>query len=225
MSAGPTAFRDELWRAMEGVFARILAHPFLAGLTDGTLPRDAFAHYVIQDSHYLSDYARALALVGARAPGDDALAMFCAHATGAIEVERALHGGLFREMGVTTEQVRATPVAPTTLAYTSYLLRCAHHGSFAEALAAVLPCYWIYAEVGAALLARSSPDPLYARWIATYGAEEFARIVADVLAVVDRAGAAAGPAERDAMRGHALTTARYEWMFWDAAWRREAWPL
>ena len=77
---------------------------------------------------------------------------------------------------------------PTTLAYTSYLLRSCHQGSFAEGLAAVLPCYWIYAEVGTALLARGSPDPLYARWIATYGGEEFGRIVADVLAVVDRVG-------------------------------------
>jgi thiaminase/transcriptional activator TenA len=223
MSSRP--FRASMWALMQGIFERVLAHPFVAGLTDGSLPRDAFTYYVIQDAHYLRDYARALALVASRAPDEPVLAMFAGHARGAIEVERALHAGLFRDMGLGEERVRATPVMPTTLAYTSYLLRACHQGSFAEGVATVLPCYWIYAEVGAALLARSSPDPLYARWIATYGAEEFARIVADVLAVVDRAGAAAGPAERDAMRGHALTTARYEWMFWDAAWRREAWPL
>jgi thiaminase/transcriptional activator TenA len=128
-------------------------------------------------------------------------------------------------MGISEDEVRSTPVMPTTLAYTSYLLRACHQGSFAEGLAAVLPCYWIYAEVGSALLARSSPDPLYARWIATYGGEEFARIVANVLAVVDRVGETASPAERADMRDHALATSRYEWMFWDAAWRREAWPV
>jgi len=89
----------------------------------------------------------------------------------------------------------------------------------------VLPCYWIYAEVGAALLERSSPDPLYARWIATYGGEAFGKIVADVLALVDRVGETIGPAEEVAMREHVVTTSRYEWMFWDAAWRREAWPV
>jgi thiaminase/transcriptional activator TenA len=220
-----TAFRFRLWTAMQDVFARILAHPFIAGLTDGSLPRDAFAHYVVQDAHYLVDYARALAVVGAKAPDEHAISMFAAHARGAIEVERSLHAGLFRELGIGDDQVRTTPLMPTTLAYTSYLLRSCHQGSFAEGLAAVLPCYWIYAEVGTALLARSSPDPLYARWIATYGGEEFARIVADVLALVDRVGERASAAEQAAMREHVVTTARYEWMFWDAGWRRETWAV
>jgi thiaminase/transcriptional activator TenA len=214
-----------MWTAMQDVFGRILEHPFLAGLTDGTLPREAFAHYVVQDAHYLVDYARALALVGARSPDEHTIAMFSAHASGAIEVERSLHVGLFRDMGLTADEVRSTPVLPTTLAYTSYLLRSCQQGSFAEGLAAVLPCYWIYAEVGAALLARSSPDPLYARWIATYGGEEFGRIVADVLAVVDQVGDVTSAAEQAAMRAHVVTTSRYEWMFWDAAWRRETWPV
>src|SRR5512134_4098693 len=222
---GSTTFRSRMWTAMQDVFTRILAHTFIAGLTDGSLPREVFAHYVVQDAHYLVDFARALALVGAKAPDEHALAMFAAHARGAIEVERSLHAGLFREMGIGDDQVRATPVLPTTLAYTSYLLRSCHQGSFAEGLAAVLPCYWIYAEVGKALLARSSPDPAYARWIATYGGEEFGRIVADVLALVDRVGAAAGAVEQAAMREHVVTTSRYEWMFWDAAWRRESWPF
>ncbi len=222
---GSTPFRARMWSVMEDVFARILAHPFLAGLTDGSLPRDAFAHYVIQDAHYLLDYARALALVASRAPDAEAIATFAGDARGAIEVERALHAGLLEEMGIAADRVRATPVLPTTLAYTSYLLRACHQGSFAEALAAVLPCYWIYAEVGTALSARSSPDPAYARWIATYGGEEFGKIVAAVLALVDRVGSSVGPAEEARMREHVLTTSRYEWMFWDAAWRREAWPV
>jgi thiaminase/transcriptional activator TenA len=221
----PQRFRARMWSAMEDVFGRILAHPFLAGLTDGTLPRDAFAYYVVQDAHYLVDYARALALVGAKAPDQRSIAMFAAHARGAIEVELSLHAGLFRDLGITADEVRATPVMPCTLAYTSYLLRSCHQGSFAAGLAAVLPCYWIYAEVGAALLARSSPHAAYARWIATYGGEEFGRIVGDVLALVDEVGATASAAEQAAMREHVVATARYEWMFWDAAWRLEAWPV
>ena len=218
-------FRDRMWAALEPVFARILAHPFLAGLADGSLPREAFRHYVVQDALYLVDYARALALVGAKAPDEGAIAMFASHARGALEVERSLHEGLLVELGVGPDAMRAAASTPTTLAYTSYLLRSCHQGSFAEGLAAVLPCYWIYAEVGARLLARSSPDPLYARWIGTYGGEEFGKIVADVLALVDRTGAAASAAEHAAMREHVVTTSRYEWMFWDASWRLEAWPV
>lgn len=225
MESEPTGLRAQLQAAMRTILPQILEHPFISGLTDGSLRRDVFAYYVIQDAHYLRDYARALAMVGAKSPDEQTLAMFCAHAQGAIEVERALHEGLFRAMGVTDDEVRSTPVMPTTLAYTSYLLRVCHQGSFAEGLAAVLPCYWIYAEVGLALAARSSPDPLYARWIATYGGEEFGNIVANVLAVVDRVGETASTAEQAAMRDHALATSRYEWMFWDAGWRRETWPV
>ncbi len=218
-------FRDGMWSAMEPIFARILEHPFVVGLTDGSLPRDSFRHYVVQDALYLVDYARALALVGAKAPDEQTIAMFASHAKGAVEVERSLHTWLLGELGVDLGAARMTGVTPTTLAYTSYLLRCCHQGSFAEGLAAVLPCYWIYAQVGARLLARSSPDPLYARWIGMYGGEEFGGIVADVLDLVDRTGSGASAPEQASMREHVVTTARYEWMFWDASWRREEWPV
>ena len=89
----------------------------------------------------------------------------------------------------------------------------------------MLPCYWIYARVGAELLARSSPDPLYARWIAMYGGDEFQAVVDSVLALTDRVGAEVSAAERELMREHFRTTARYEWMFWDAGYRRETWPV
>ena len=89
----------------------------------------------------------------------------------------------------------------------------------------MLPCYWIYARVGEELLARGSPDPLYARWIAMYGGEEFQAVVDAVLELTDRVGAAASPRELALMREHVIVTSRYEWMFWDAGWRRETWPV
>jgi thiaminase (transcriptional activator TenA) len=214
-----------LWESIAGLYDQIVAHPFLAGLADGTLDQERFRFYVVQDALYLRDYARALSVCGARAPAEDDVAMFNQHAAGAIAVERELHAGFLADFGLTPAEVEASPMAPTNQAYTSYLLASVYAGSFAEALAAVLPCYWIYAEVGARLLARASPDPAYARWIATYGGEEFGRIVADVLALVDRVGASVGAAEQAAMRAHVVTTSRYEWMFWDAAWHREAWPV
>jgi thiaminase/transcriptional activator TenA len=210
---------------MAPIYGQILEHPFVIGLIDGSLPRDAFRYYVIQDSHYLVEYARALSILAARASDEDGLLMFAQHAAGAIEVERQLHEGFFRDFGLSPQQVLETPVSPTTLAYTSYLLAVAHGGSFPEGVGAVLPCYWIYWEVGKALLERGSPDPLYRRWIATYGGEEFAQVVRAVLELVDRLGDHVSAAERGRMAAHAVTSSRYEWMFWDAGYRREQWPL
>jgi thiaminase/transcriptional activator TenA len=217
--------RDVLWSDVEDVYAAILAHPFLTGLADGTLPRESFRHYIVQDAHYLRGYARALAICAAKAPDESGTAMFAEHAGQAIAAERDLHAALMTELGSTPEEAALEPVAPTTQAYVSYLLATGYGGSFAEAVGAVLPCYWIYARVGDELLARSSPDPLYARWIAMYGSEEFQAVVDSVLELTDRVGETVSDAERAHMRQHFRRTSTYEWMFWDAGYRRETWPV
>ncbi|MFJ5230182.1 thiaminase II [Kitasatospora sp. NPDC088391] len=215
---------DELWAAAEPVYRQILDHPFLTGLADGTLPRAAFRHFVVQDSHYLRDYARALAVCAAKAPTDDQVLAFANDAVGAIAAERQMHAEFMSALGG-PGGVDAEPVLPTTRAYTSYLLATVYGGSFAEALGAVLPCYWIYARVGEELARHSSPEPLYAKWIAAYGGEEFQQVVRRVLALTDRLGEELSPTERARVLDHFTTTSRYEWMFWDAAWRGETWPV
>ncbi|HZO39406.1 MAG TPA: thiaminase II [Methylomirabilota bacterium] len=218
------AFTKELWQSIEPIYAAILRHPFLRGLTDGSLPRESFKFYAVQDALYLREFARALSLAGAKAPEDDWIIMFNEHAAGALKVERSLHESFFQEFGLTHEAVASTPMAPTNLAYTSYLLAVAYGRPFHEALAAVLPCYWIYWEVGKELERAGSADPLYKRWIGTYASEEFGSVVRDVLAAADKVAECLTPAEREAMRGHFVTTSRYEWMFWDMGLRRETWP-
>jgi thiaminase (transcriptional activator TenA) len=218
-------FTEELWAAAEPLYAAILGHPFIRGLTDGTLPREAFRHFVVQDSHYLRDYARALAVCAAKAPTERDVRAFADDAVGALVAEQGMHAEFLTAFGDSAEQAAAEPVLPTTRAYTSYLLATVHQGSFAEAVAVVLPCYWIYARVGERLLAASSPDPLYARWIAAYGDEAFQSVVRRVLELTDRLGEELSAAERGRAIGHFTTTARYEWMFWDAAWRGESWPI
>ncbi|MFI6847164.1 thiaminase II [Kitasatospora sp. NBC_00085] len=216
---------EELWAAIEPVYAKILDHPFIGGLTDGTLPREAFRHFVVQDSHYLRDYARALAVCAAKAPGEEDVRAFADDAVGALAAEQGMHADFMTAFGGSAEAAAAEPVLPTTRAYTSYLLATVYGGSFAEAVGAVLPCYWIYARVGGELLAKGSPDPLYAKWIATYGDEAFQSVVRRVLALTDRLGEEISPAERRRVVEHFTTTSRYEWMFWDAAWRGETWPV
>jgi thiaminase (transcriptional activator TenA) len=215
-------FSDELWGGITDIYDAILAHPFLTGLADGSLPGEAFDFYLAQDALYLKEYARALALVAARAPSAAETEMFARHAAEAIAVEQELHRSLLGEPGVAAG-LAAEP-APANLAYTSYLLSLCALGSYPEAVGAVLPCYWIYLEVGKALVRRGSPDPRYQRWIATYGGDEFAATVREVLTVTDRLGAALSAQERQRVRACFRATSRYEWMFWDMGYRMETWP-
>lgn len=219
-------FSAELWDSGAAkVYDEIVRHPFITGLTDGTLDHDAFRYFIIQDSHYLRAYSRALALVAGRAVDEDAVSMFSRHAAEAIEVERDLHRDLLGSLGLSSVDVETAGSGPTTTAYMSYLTAVCTTGTYAEAVAAVLPCYWIYRDVGRELLQHSSPEPLYQKWIETYGSPEFDAVVESVLAVTDRLGAEVGPGERDRCHRHFATTTRYEWMFWDAAYRQLEWPI
>lgn len=222
---GPDAFTAELWRAAAPVHAAILAHPFLTGLTDGTLPDDVFRTYVVQDSHYLKGFARTLALAAGRAQTDDEIVFLATAGAEAITVEHELHAGFIADLGLSPAEVAAVPRSPTTTAYVDFMLAHAAAGTLDDGLAAVLACFWIYREVGRALLAESSPDPRYARWIATYASDEFSAQVDALLAIVDRHAAASTPAGRDRFRAIWLTGCRYEWRFWDAAWHGETWPV
>jgi thiaminase/transcriptional activator TenA len=218
-------FSAELWMSIGDIYGAIRAHPFITGLTDGTLPAESFAFYVKQDPLYLRDYARALATVGSRAPNAEALRMFAGHAADAVAAELELHATLLADLGISPEVAKRAEPAPTTLAYTSYLLSTAGGGSYAEGIGAVLPCYWIYWEIGKELLRRGSPDPRYQRWIDTYGAAEYGEVVTAVITEADRVAQALSGEEHTRMRRHFRNTSRYEWMFWDMGYRRESWPV
>lgn len=216
--------REALWQAGSPAYARILEHPFVRGLAEGTLPEPCFRHYALQDSLYLRDFGRGLATLAAAAPKDEYRALLCNHAANAVAVERALHAGFIAAWNLSGAE-RDVDASPTALLYSSFLVRAAAERPFIEGLAAFLPCYWIYLEVGRSLVARGSPHPLYARWIDTYADPAFAAVVEEVLAVYDAEAADAGAGTLENCAALFARAAELEWMFWDAAWRRETWPL
>jgi thiaminase (transcriptional activator TenA) len=180
---------------------------------------------VLQDAVYLRDYARALSLVGVRSGDEDTFELLNEHAAGTLAVERSLHEDLFEELGIARGVAQATEPSPTTLAYTSFLLNTAALGDLPEALGALLPCYWVYWEVGKTLRERGSPDALYRRWIDAYAGEEFGPLVEAMLDLTDRACGDLGAPRRTRVEDAFVASSRYEWMFWDAAWRMEGWPV
>ncbi len=220
-----STFTQSLWAEVQSIYQSVLLHPFITGLIDGSLPKDCFRFYVVQDSLYLMTYARALSVAAAKAPDTESLVMFNQHAIGALAAERSLHESFFKDFNITEAEVLATPLAPTNLAYTNFLIAEAYRDAFATALAAVLPCYWVYAQVGDVLIKRGSKDPMYQRWIDTYGGDEFQEVVRQVLALTNRIEATLSQEDRDLMHRNFYQATMYEWQFWDMAWRKEAWPF
>jgi len=218
-------FTESLWTSIGDIYGKILMHPFIRGLTDGSLEEEAFRFYVIQDALYLKDYARGLALLGAKAPQDQWLMMFVEHARDAIVVERALHESFFKGWQVTEDAVYSTPMAPTNLLYTSYLLRTAYERPFSEILGCFLPCYWIYWEVGKELESRGSPVEVFRRWIQTYSSEQYASIVQQVLEVMDRVTDGLREDDLKPVRNHFILTSKLEYLFWDMGFHRQTWTI
>ena len=203
-------FTQEAWARNSALFQATLEMPFNRELADGTLSIERFRHYMIQDAHYLVGFGRALAVAAARADDSDTVVQLAAAAQEAVVGERELHNGFMKQHGVTPEQFAATPLSPTAEHYTSYLLATAWGEPWPVAMAALLPCFWIYAEVGRDIHARSKPGNPWQAWVDTYAAEEFHEAVARMRDTLDRIAAATTPAMREHMH---------------AAYRLEAWPV
>ena len=216
-------FTDDAWARTAGLRTAIEELAFLTELGEGTLAPAAFRHYLEQDALYLAGYARALALLAARAPDPDAAAFWANSASVTRTVETALHADLLGSellAPVSAELLHS----PSCLGYVSYLIATAATESYAVAAAAVLPCYWVYADTGVRLAAtaRSTPGHPYARWVATYDDPAFQESTRQARALVD-AAAEATPSEVPAMhRAFALAT-RYELEFWRSAHTLEGW--
>lgn len=210
---------ERIWRAIE-------AHAFLRELHAGTLPMNRFTYFILQDYVYLLDFAQVLCQGGAKSPDLETLELFCRHALGAVEVERSFHASFGKTLGLTRKQLDAVPKGPITQAYIGHLQSVARSGTLAEIVAAVLPCYWIYGEVGRRLYKNRPRKPkIYGQWIETYASEEFWRPVREQIQLMDKLGAAASRKEKQSMFAHFMLSSRYEFMFWEQAYRLESWPV
>ncbi len=213
-------FTETLWSSISDIYQAIIRHPFNEELAQGTLPREKFAFYMQQDALYLSDFARALATMAGRAPDEEALLQFVRFAEGVAVVERALHTSYFHEFGIETPTRQQSP---SCFAYTNFLLATTACRSYQEGMAALLPCFWIYREVGHDIYKRAAPNNPYQKWIDTYAGQEFGEWVDRAIALTDRIADHASAMQKERMRDAFVYSSRLEWMFWDSAYRLEAW--
>ena len=218
-------FSDEAWERNAALYETIRTMPFNRELAAGTLSSERFQHYIIQDAHYLLAYARVYAMAAARADTSDLLVTMADWSAGTVRAERSLHEHYFAEFGLDPLEAGSTGPTPTCCTYTDYLLATGALAPLAVTIAALLPCQWVYWEVGRSIAADSGPQNPFAAWIETYSAPEFGENCNIGRAHTDRLAEAASPEMREAMHQAFHRAMQLEWMFWDSAWRLETWPV
>ena len=220
------SFIADLEPEADAYWTAIVDHPMVSALGAGTLDDDPFRYWIRQDYVYLVDYARVFAHSAATAPDLDRMRTFADLLESTVETEMALHREYAAEFGIDESELEATDPSPTTRAYTDFLVRTATDGSFGDLVAAILPCMWGFNETGERLAADGLPDDdRYAEWIRTYASDEFTELTEWCKDLADQVAAERTAADRERYRDLFRTSARYEYRFWDAAWRQEDWTL
>lgn len=210
------SFSQELRAAADPIWQAQHDHAFVRGIGEGTVDLERFRRWVCQDYLFLVEYCRLFALAAARAPDLPSLVGFAdlLHSTAVTEMD--LHRSYAAQFDIDAGDLEAGEMAPTTRAYTDFLLRTAAIGDFSELAAALLPCMWGFSEIGQRLAERGRPqDPRCAAWIEAYAAPEFAAQAAWCRELVDRLAEGVGPSQRERMREAFMVSSRYELAFWD----------
>jgi thiaminase (transcriptional activator TenA) len=219
-----TTFSETAWQQTARLRLAIHELPFNRELAAGTLSPGRFRGYIIQDAIYLGQYSRTLAIAGAKAPDGPTLRTFVQSALEAVSVEQALHERYLAEFGVEPAQIASAEPSPDCLAYTSFLVATAYHEPWDVLVAALLPCFWIYWDVGSAIAKRTGPNNPYRAWIETYADESFGEAVRQVIAITDHAAATVSHGIQIKMLDAFIRSSQYEWLFWDGAYQQRGWP-
>lgn len=211
---------DLAWESIDSIYQSIIGMPFLRELADSSLPLEKFQFYLAQDSLYLEQFGRTLSLIGVKAHRIEEALAYMRFGENALLVENALHESYFSYFGIDDKGI----MQPACHHYIHFLRSTAALDPVEVAMAATLPCFWIYREVGEKILAEYSPEQHpYRKWIETYGGEEFGLAVTTAIELCDQAALNTSPGIRERMHEAFMIASRMEYAFWDAAYHQRTW--
>lgn len=208
------------WEHIKPIYNSIVKMPFITELREGTLPVEKFQFYMAQDAHYLEHFGRSLAIIASRIQEVTDMLAFIKFSEGAIVVENALHESYFKEFNLTGKG----SMQPACHHYVHSLKSTASLASVEVAVAAVLPCFWIYREIGTFIYENqnTAANP-YKKWIDTYAGDDFDVLVKQAIEIADRLASKGTTAQQQAMTDAFCTSSHLEFQFWDAAYRLRTW--
>ncbi len=213
---------ERLLGAVEDIWQSYYVHPFVKGIENGTLDKDKFRYYVIQDYLYLEEYAKAFAVGIAKAKSAEAMNVFSGYISLLTGSEMNIHHGYMGKLAVSREELENTPRALDNLSYTSYMLRVAYEEGEAEILAAILSCAYSYERI-AVNMVKNNPDSVndafYGEWVAGYASEEYAQGNKVLIDILDKLTENYTEQQIKHLTDIFIACSRYEYLFWDFSWK------
>ena len=199
-------------------------HPFVCSIQDGTLDKDKFKYYIIQDYLYLMDYTKVFSIGIAKAKSMETMQLFSSYVNLLIESEMDIHNGYMGMFGITQEELLSTPVALDNISYTSYMLRIAYEEGETEMLTSILSCAYSY-EVIARKIVKNNPNsvnhPFYGEWIRGYSSDGYRQGNVALLNELEKLTEHYTMEQLEHLKDIFVTCSRYEMAFWDMAWNKK----
>lgn len=212
---------ERLLDAAKDVWMQYNKHPFVLGLQNGTLDREKFRYYIIQDFLYLKDYVKVFALGIAKAKSVETTRLFSNYITLLTGSEMDIHRGYMGKFAITQEELDTTPRALNSLSYTSFMLRVAYEEEEAEILTAILACAYSYEGIVKKMLENNpsaADHEFYGEWVKGYLSPEYAERNVILLRAVENLTKNYTEAQLKHLTDIFTACSRFELAFWDMGW-------
>ena len=213
---------DELLEAVKPIWDQYYIHPFVLGIQNGTLEKDRFKYYLIQDELYLKDYTRCFALGLAKAKSDKTTKLFSDYIQ-ALTAEVDLHSGYYQKLAITKEDLETTKMNLDNLSYTSYMLRISYEYEEVEILAAILACAYSYELIAKKMIENKSDcmdDPFYGDWIKGYASKEYADHNVELISMFNELTKSITDTQKENLKEIFECCSYYELRFWENSYQK-----
>ncbi len=221
------SFSAQLRKEAAYIYDAIFQHPFVAGIKEGKVPKEALIHYVSQDYEYLTAFVRIYGAALTKCSTRDEMEVFNNGISIVLHSEVHPHNNFCKVAGIRYEDMKHQPLAPTANHYISHMMTVAHTGTLGEIIAVLLPCPWTYVEIGERIAGEVNltPDHPFYEWIFFYTNGEMKETTKWFCDKLDELAEKASAEERRRMKEHFIKSCELEYLFWDMAYKQEQWPL
>lgn len=213
-------FSEVLFSEVKKIWDGYLEHPFVKGIGEGTLDKEKFKNYLIQDYLYLKDYAKVFAMGLVKAETMKEMKFYHESIKEVLDDETAVHVNYLKDFGLSTEEVEAYKSELTTESYTNYMLGIALKGDSKDIAMTIMPCTWSYYYIGKHLYEtykENLKDNFYAPWIEGYASNEFRECAQEWIDYIDDICKDISEVKKEKLKDIFIKSSLYEMEFWNMA--------